>query len=253
MLTKRSIGVVASLITLLSMVACDGDNAPATAIGSAEPTETAPAATLEATPTDGAPTAVAQRPTPSASASPTITATVPPAFTPEELAALNARRTGVVEVDRVIDALFDADQAALDALIRTQAAVCHEEPLGLGDLEVCPEGVPAGTTVEFFPRGSCHGYAQHDQPYYRTLDAATVLLIAVVVLPAPDTVYEHWPAGEYFLVFAAADGEPAGARGVYVEGGELVRSQDGCNSVASLLARGGESPEYLLEPIVEPD
>jgi hypothetical protein len=252
MLTKRSIGVLASLIALLTMVACDGDGPAATATGSAEPTQTAPITTREATRTDGTPTPVGQPPVPSASATPTAT-TLPRGFTPDELAAANSRRTGNVEVDRVIDALLGTDQAALDALIRTQTAVCHEEPLGLGDLEVCPEGVPSGTTVEFFPRASCHGYAWHERPYYPTLDRAAVALIAVVVLPEPDAVYEHWPAGEYFLVFARAEDEPARALGLYVEDGELARSQDGCNSVASLLARGGESPEYLLEPIVEAD
>jgi len=245
--------VLSGLLAALLIAACTSDGTPPDGTDSASPSSATPFASSQAPFALASPTPVAttrarfilRTPTPFPTAE---------AMAPDRIAATNARRTGVIEVDRVIDALFGDDQAALDALVRAQSAVCHEEVLGLGDMEVCPEGTDGGTLVEFFPVGSCHGYPKHDRPFVGLLDPDRTALLAVLRLPEPPAVYEHWPAGEYLLVVLHRGLEPArGATAYFIEGGELVLSQGGCNSVADLLAQGGDSPDYLLEPFALPE
>jgi hypothetical protein len=231
---------------MLLAIACTSEDAAPTATTTIE----APLTAVPTRATTPRPTATTRAPFILQTPTPFPTAE---AMAPDRILETNARRTGLPEVDRVLDALFGDDQAALDALVRTQSAVCHEEVQGLGDMEVCPEGVEGGTTVEFLPRGSCHGYPWHSRPFYSVLDGSTVALLAVLRLPQPINDYLYWPDGGYLIVFVGSHGDPANAFAVYVADGMIVRSQDGCNSVTSLLERGGNSPDYLLEPFELPD
>ncbi|MQC82898.1 MAG: hypothetical protein DWG75_01415 [Chloroflexi bacterium] len=173
---------------------------------------------------------------------------------PDRIVATNARRTGVIEVDRVIDALFGDDQAALDALVRAQSAVCHEVVLGLGDMEVCPEGVAEGTLVEFFFAGNCHGYPQHERPFVVPFDPELVALFAVAKVPDSVVDGEFAPAGDQLLVFVVPGNPPSNVTGFIVEAGMVVRRVGGCGNTAdTLLAQGGDSPDYLLEPFALPE
>ena len=72
---------------------------------------------------------------------PTIEATPPPVRYPSMTAAeANARRSGVPEVDAVLDALLGSDQTAVDALTRVQEIGCVTFE-GLGGPPKCDEGI----------------------------------------------------------------------------------------------------------------
>lgn len=232
---------VFALAAALLVAACNGDS-------SAEQSVTASATAL---PT-ASPTAEAtSTPLVAATPSPTPVATTPPATPPPApvttptVEELNTRRTGDPQIDSVIDALLGLDPSALDAIVRTQSAICHEQSLGIGDLEVCPAGVAAGTEVEFFPTGVCEGFPLHQPPYVSLQIPDRVRLVAVIrVEPRPEPI-PFWPDGSHLIIFQEV-GDPRVVTGVYVEAGEVVRTQQSCTTVEFLLEVGGDSPEDLL-------
>jgi hypothetical protein len=227
-----------AITTVLIVVACSGDSASApTATATAAPTVPVASPTAEAT---SAP-----------SASPAATepqATPPPTPAAPSLEELNARRTGDPQIDAVLDALLGLDRPALDAIVRTQSAICHEQSLGIGDLEVCPPGVAEGTEVEFFPTGVCEGFPLHTPPYVSLQIPDRTCLVSVIrVEPRPEPI-PLWPDGEHLIIFEDAT-DPGLMTGVYFADGQIVRTQQGCTALEFLLEVGGESPEDLLPSI----
>ena len=225
------------IAALALLAACDGDS-------TAEPTATLPPT---ASPTAEATSA------PSASSTAAPTATEPAAtpaapVTTPTLEGLNARRTGDPEIDAVLDALLGLDGSALDAIVRTQSAICHEQSRGIGDLEVCPDGVAAGTEVEFFPTGVCEGFPLHEPPFVSFQIPDRTRLVSVIRVEPRPVPIPLWPDGEHLIIFEDA-GDPRVVTGVYIEDGEVVRTQQSCTTVEILLELGGDSPEDLLPSI----
>lgn len=185
------------------------------------------------------------------SASPAATelpATPPPTPVAPSLEELNARRTGDLQIDAVLDALLGLDGPALDAIVRTQSAVCHEQSQGIGDLEVCPPGVAEGTEVEFFPTAVCEGFPLHTPPYVSLQIPDRTRLVSVIRVEPRLEPIPLWPDGEHLIIFE--DPTDRGLiTGVYVENGQIVRTQQGCTALEFLLEVGGESPEDLLPSI----
>jgi len=163
-----------------------------------------------------------------------------------DLETANARRTGQAQIDVILDALFGGDQAALDQLVLVQSAVCHSEPRGLGDVEVCPEGVEDGSTVEFFTTAACEGYPLHQRPFVTALDPSDDRLVAVVAVePRGGDPVQYWPDGDY-LVIVLPDAASTDAVGITIDAGMIVRTQTGCATVESLFALGGADATDLL-------
>jgi hypothetical protein len=215
-------------------------SAPPSATASPEPT-TSP--TTAATAEPKTPEPEAGTPTPDApSATPLSTPT---------LAEVNARRTGDPQIDSVIDALFGRERdarAAVDALVRTQSAVCHEDSRGIGDLEVCPAGVAEGTDVEFFPTGVCEGFPLHNPPFVSLFLPDRTRLVSVIAVEPRAEPIPLWPDGEHLIILEGV-ADPRNVTGVYIEDGQIVRTQQGCTAVEFLLEVGGDSPEDLLPAI----
>lgn len=63
-------------------------------------------------------------------------------------------RTGIPELDRVLDATFDGDVDRLLSLVRLSSYVCTVTPRPISNDVKCPEGVPDATVVQAFPVGS---------------------------------------------------------------------------------------------------
>ena len=238
----RPFAVALAIAVATLVAACNGDSA-------AEPTATA---ATPLPPTASPTSAATSAPSPAATVTPVASApwaTPPPSpVTTPSLEELNARRTGDPLIDGVIDVLFGGDRPALDAIVRTQSAICHQQSQGIGDLAVCPEGVAGGTEVEFFPTGVCEGFPLHAPPHVSLQIPDRTRLVAVIrVLPRPEPI-PLWPDGEHLIIFEDATDSRV-VTGVYIEDGEVVRTQQACTTVEFLLELGGDSAEDLLPSI----
>lgn len=244
---RRTLLVVPLTLAILAVVACTSDDPAPTATTTTDASPTTVGAA------SGSPVATATTRAPFILQTPTPFAT-PEAMAPDRILETNARRTGVPEVDRVLDALFGGDQAALDALVLVQSAVCHEESLGVGDMEVCPKDVEEGTRVEFFSAGGCEGAPQHARPFVTLFDPEAIALFAVVTLPPADRAFPYWPPADQLVVFVTRQDPPFNAIALTIVDGKIATRSGGCGNTASdLLARDSESPDYLLEPFPLPE
>ena len=160
---KRRLSVYVFLSVLLLLAAC---SSPVVEQLSEDPAELEPAATTSraiqptwppteevTTPTRLATATPTETPTKMATAeptqTPTATATIvpdPPTQVPREI------KTGIPEVDFVIDTILSNDLEARQALVRFVTAGCTTAD-GLGATPKCESGQAEGTLVEFFPLG----------------------------------------------------------------------------------------------------
>jgi len=135
---------------------------------------------------------------------PSVTAvvTVPPTQIPRET------RTGIAEVDYVVDTILSNDLDARMALVRFVTAGCTTAD-GLGTTPRCENNQAEGTLVDFFPLGGIgEGSSVPPSQLADVLDFEAKSLYAAYVVSEdlPDRV--EFPRGTYSLFFStAASGE----------------------------------------------
>lgn len=198
--------------------------------------------------------------TPTATVSPAATVTPAPTPTPVStpVGHPTGTRTGVPEVDAVLDAVTSGEADRVDGLLEWYAVRCEANPIGLGSpTPKCPDGTAEGTPVEIFPNGSC--------PSFRgaTRDNVDVLLSNFVRREArPVAVYRQtssgpagleFPAGEFGILLAVPSqsgfGPGYGVARIQVTDGRIVVAGVACpnDTIEQELARAG-STDYLLPP-----
>src|SRR4030042_3186759 len=112
----------------------------------------------------------------------------------------NAGRTGVPEVDAVVQAVLSGDQEALGRLVRYEAVPWTPGPVQFGGPPECREGEADGTVVDALRVASCEGhYARRDG-----IEQALGYLVAGK--PKLYRVYQGslstWLPGDYTAVFS---------------------------------------------------
>lgn len=213
----------------LSIVLSGCAPAPSTAVPTAIPT---PAPTTTST---AAVTTAPATSTPSPSARPSASATPPPAptiaraSTPVAIPAVQppGARTGLSEVDAIIQAYLGRDVSARRSLVRFLTAPCTTAQ-GMGGPPKCATGEAEGTKVTVFPFLGSEGEYVRQDGIDRVIQFEVEGLWAVY-RPFPSSYADpYWPSGVYVLVFVCKEDLPV-ARGsrqqaeVYVEGGAVVR------------------------------
>lgn len=180
---KRS-GSVLAVIALAAVLAlasaCDGD-------GVAEPTATAPVAGPTAT------TAATGEPT---------------------------SRTGIAELDQVIDTLRSHDREALRQLIRFTKFACTATPPEPGSPPGCAQGEQHGDLVDIFPLSRCEGEPLRPGFIDVALDILAQSSLYAVYRAPPD----HPFADEYVAVIAGSSATlwPGKAWEVAIDEGRIV-------------------------------
>jgi len=213
---RRRFSVYVFLSVLLLLAAC---SSPAVDQQSDDPVELEPAATTSPTiqptspPTEevATPTRLAtatptetptETPTQRATADPTQTATAtativpdPPMQVPREI------KTGIPEVDIVIDTILSNDLDARQALVRFVTAGCTTAD-GLGVTPKCESGQADGTLLEFFPLGGPgEGHSVPASEVTRILDFEAESLYAAYVVSEDLPDRAEFPHGTYALFF----------------------------------------------------
>lgn len=101
----------------------------------------------------------ASKPTPVPTTQPTAVPTAAP--TPD--ATATARRSGIPDVDAVIDAMLSGDDQQQRSLVAFQSMACTATAVGIGPF-YCGEGEPDGTVSDVIPAVYCEGsFIRKDQ------------------------------------------------------------------------------------------
>ena len=247
-------GLLAAVTLLAAIaVACSSDQPPpeATSAGTATASPTAgPTSTPDATSTADATSAAATPTRPRLDAPAGVT---PVPFPVLSRAEANERRTGVAEIDAVIDALLSGDQAAIDAFVEPRMVACLEVIESLDGPPQCRAGEPDGTIVEVFSVAGCHSGWKHDRPFVPAFNPLETSLATVIPMhsdtgPTVLVIFEsRRDRSDRFEQFRHNFGAPY----YWVSEGRILGSGGGCNSVESLFEWRSGDP--LIWPVSFPD
>lgn len=131
-------------------------------------------------------------------------------------------RSGIEEIDLIIDAIMSQDIDAKIELVYFSPSACTTMN-GLGGPPKCKPTEQDGTIVEAFPVAYSEGVQIRPEQIRDVFDFTVRGLFAVYRVP--DDVYEkeYWPAGEYAIVFTSEDGGHSHIITLHVINGEIVR------------------------------
>lgn len=179
-------------------------------------------------------------------------------------ASQGAGRTGIEEVDAVIDAILSGDLEAYRALVSFRTGPCAREETQetIAD-PLCKLGEPEGTPVDFLPvliTGTCNTAARIQE--YRADEVGppppgAFKLYAVHQGVPPQGVHPAVPPHEggrrYTAVFTAESPDPRWAfmaRQVLIEGGRILSENIHCprGDTRAELVDGVEAQDFILPP-----
>ena len=165
---------------------------------------------------------------------------------------LPANRTGLQEVDRVLDAVESDEAEQIEALVSIGKRPCERLgdislPAGVALIE-CREGEPTGTLVDAFWNGSCEGSL-----WYRANPTDAALTASRVVQWDLELygVFEARPLesvpADYTVVFAHTDGANA-VRGIalLMLDGKIIGTDQDCGLPPADLAALSQLGDPIL-------
>lgn len=174
----------------------------------------------------------------------TATSQSPPlTSTPE---AAGEARTGMDELDRIIQMVRDGDTEALRSLVRYVSAECTFAD-GLGGPPKCKEGETEGKVVEALPilAGEGHFIRKEDIGSWIGIDGTDLYAVYSVSAAAfSDSIY---PSGEYAIAFINEARFMITA--LHIVEGQIVRVDATMGSPPVLRADDVEA--YLIAPMAE--
>jgi len=157
-------------------------------------------------------------------------------------------RTGIQEVDNILDVVASGDVETLRSLIQFTDAKCTWRD-GLGGPPKCREGEVEGTQVEVLPFIGPEGsfYRKSEIEDWQGIDASGLYAVIEV---SPDAYSdENYPSGQYAIVFIG--NEPGPATALHVTNGKLLRIDylldDSPESLSAWLKR--EASKVILAPV----
>jgi hypothetical protein len=135
---------------------------------------------------------------------PTLSALRPQATPVPYLLHPPSERTGIAEVDRVIDAMLSPDRDAVTRMVHFLTTPCTTRE-GLGGPPKCGPAETDGTPVEVFPVGGPEGTFMGRAEIDHLVPSQVAGLYAVYRVPANAYREAYWPAGNYGVVFLRPD------------------------------------------------
>jgi hypothetical protein len=150
-----------------------------------------------------------------------------PTFTPTPVSSTNIEyplvtRTGIEEIDRIIDVILSHNIEARVEFIRYTTSACTTAD-GLGGPPKCTPGEADGTLVEAFPVSSAEGTHVRPAQIEDVMDFTVRGLLAVYRVPEDAYKAEYWPAGEYGVAFSSEDDSYPHTIILLVERGQILR------------------------------
>jgi hypothetical protein len=161
----------------------------------------------------------------------------------ELVESITVNSTGVLELDKIVDAALRGDTDGLKSLMKFNPVKCTLAE-GLGGPPKCQEGEQDGAVVEAFPMLDSEGHflRKADLESWNGLDVSA--LFAVYEVSASAFSDENYPAGQYALVFVAADQVTSWT--LQVDQGNIIRMDHGFGFPPSIPDRN--VLRFLIEP-----
>jgi hypothetical protein len=131
-------------------------------------------------------------------------------------------RTGIPEIDSVIDAIIGSNIDGRVELVRFIQFPCTTVD-GLGGPPKCQDEEVDGTVVTAFPVLYSEGVHVRPDQIQNVFDFSVRGLLAVYVVPEDSYSTDDWPAGESAVVFTSEDGGYPHVITVHITDGEIVR------------------------------
>jgi hypothetical protein len=156
-------------------------------------------------------------------------------------------RTGIEELDRVIDSIMSQDIGYRLELVRYTNSACTTSE-GLGGPPKCESGEAEGIIVEAFPVSSGEGHHVRPDNIKATFDFTVRGLFAIYVVPDDAYRTDYWPAGDYGVVFTSEEGGYPHTVTVLVEEGQIMRLDFGYGWPPFEMI-WAKSDEFILPPI----
>jgi hypothetical protein len=141
-------------------------------------------------------------------------------------------RTGIPDVDVVIDALLSYDGDRIASLAELSLVACGPRSDQSGGPPVCPPGVAVGMPVRVFPSSQCEGFWVSESGVRHDLGSISPpgsRIYAVAANPHP--VDPRNPAGDYLIILAFPSPPEIAkvfANVVHVTHGRIVRLTGSC-------------------------
>ena len=131
-------------------------------------------------------------------------------------------RTGISEIDGVIDTIMQPDIEARVKLVRYIQYPCTTGD-GLGGPPKCQDEEVDGTVVTAFPVLYSEGVHVRPDQIQDVLNFSVRGLLAVYVVPDSTWRSDDWPAGETAVVFTSEDGGYPHVITLHIADGQIVR------------------------------
>jgi len=164
-----------------------------------------------------------------------------PRVTPAE------RRTGIPELDAVIDAVISHDKEKVLQLVGYTPVPCEIEPQGLGAPPQCRADEPEGTAVDVFPVAQCEGYYVRPEDMEQVI---TSLLSGDFDLYAVYKVHTRsWLGGDYVAILSF-NSPSLGLVGesLFIADGNLTGVAYSCTESPEQQAQGYQDDEVIIPP-----
>ena len=131
-------------------------------------------------------------------------------------------RTGIPEIDDVIDAILGSDIGSRIELVRFIQLLCTTAD-GLGGPPKCEGGETDGEIVTVFPVLYSEGIHVRQEHIREVYDFSVRGLLTVYIVPESAYKTDDWPVGDYAIVFTSEDGGHAHTVSLHVTDGEIIR------------------------------
>ena len=156
-------------------------------------------------------------------------------------------RTGIKEIDAVIDAIMSEDINARIDLVRLTTTACTME-MGSGGPPKCKGKEEDGTSIDVFPISYGEGIFIRSGSFEEVFSFSVRGLLAVYHVPKDAFKAQYWPAGDYGIVFTSEDDGNPHVITVFVEDGRIVKLGFDYDWPPFEIIRK-RSDEFILSPI----
>lgn len=161
-------------------------------------------------------------------------------------------RTGILEVDAIIDTVLSGDAARIEALLKLEQVGCAADSYATTpSVPRCGSAEPLGTRHPAFAIPSCGdgGWVEGQYPWIESLLMRKPAVYAVYQQPPkPATPPNGFPSGRYVIIWKYSTLDSASGVALEVTDGQIVTESGSCGPFPGKLIEGIPQASYILRP-----
>jgi hypothetical protein len=164
-------------------------------------------------------------------------------------------RTGIPEVDAVIDAVLAGDEDTLRGLLRYEGHPCVSDREDFAPPPACPPGAEEGTHISLRLDLGCHAMQRwevwaDDEEVWVLLDRASDTRLYLVSEFTEEMMLSDWVTSDYFIMWTTRiSADYVIGQGLHLRDGGIVSIVSGCgHPIDSYIETFNVSGPYLVPP-----